>query len=561
MITINKDFIESMPIALILTDSKGIILKMNNYAISILKNMGFSSITSIHEIDSKFDTKALHDRHQFHWTHSIGGSMIDINVYKVKYEENNSCYLYVFDDAKYKIKEMNMIFDSIDDSVIVINKNRIVEKANGAFMRITEADRKLYIGKSIYEILNEKYLEDSVSLKVFESKKSVSMNVKYKNGTILTFTGKPIYDKDGEVSKVISTGRDITALVKLEEKLKKTEEQKEKYFLKLKELEEYLGANEVIYSSDKMKQLLNIAIKAAKKDSSIFIWGESGVGKEVMARLIHNTSRRKNKPFIAINCAAIPNELLESEFFGYEEGAFTGAKKHGKKGLFEEANGGTIFLDEIGELPLKMQSKLLRVIQENGFMRVGGREFIPIDVRYITATNLTKEQLSDHKRFRQDLYFRLGVIPINIPPLRERKEDIFPLVQYFLKHFNNKYNSRVRISNRVMKYMYRYDWPGNVRELKNIIERLVVLAESDVITHEEYEMVSQFGVDNDNKDNSSELLNNKLMPLKEAHKILEENMIKKALQEEPNIVKAAELLGIAPSTIYRKIKKGEINIE
>lgn len=561
MITINKDFIESIPTALILTDSQGIILKMNNSAISFLKDMGLSSIDSVDEIGAKFNTKVLHGRHQFKWTHSIGGSMIDIDLYKVTYEENNLCYLYVFNDIKYKIKEMNMVFDCVDDIVVVINKDKKIQNCNNALSRITGIAKEEFIGKSMHEIEDEFIDGEAVSLKVFEIKKPLSMNVKYKNGTFLTFTGKPIYDKDGEVTKVIATGRDITELVKLEEKLKKTVEQKEKYLSKLKELEEYLGANEVIYSSDKMKQLLNIAIKAAKKESSIFIWGESGVGKEVMARLIHNTSPRKDKPFIAVNCAAVPNELLESEFFGYEEGAFTGAKKYGKKGLFEEADGGTIFLDEIGELPIKMQSKLLRVIQENGFMRVGGREFIPIDVRYISATNLTRDRLTDHKQFRQDLYFRLGVIPINIPPLRERKEDIFPLVQYFLKRFNDKYNLNVRISNCVMKYLYRYNWPGNVRELKNIIERLVVLAESDVITDEEYEMVSQFGVDNDKKDNSSELLNNKLMPLKEAHRILEENMINKALQEEPNVVKAAELLGIAPSTIYRKIKKGELIIE
>lgn len=456
---------------------------------------------------------------------------------------------------------METVLDSIDDMVAIINRDTIIENVNDAFMKYTGLDGKAHIGRSIYELEDIQFLEEPLTPKVIETKQILSKNVKYESGSILTLTGIPIFNKDGEVKKVIITGRDITKLINLEETLKKVKNQKNKYLTKLKELEEYLGTNEVIYSSDKMKQVLNIVWKASKTDSSIFIWGESGVGKEVMARMIHKVSYRKDKPFIAINCAAIPNELLESEFFGYEEGAFTGAKKQGKKGLFEEADGGTIFLDEIGELPLKMQSKLLRVLQENGLKRVGGNKFIPINVRYISATNLTSDQLMDNKRFRQDLYFRLGVIPVKILPLRKRKEDIFPLVNHFLKHFNNKYDLNVTISKNVMKELYRHEWPGNIRELKNVIERLVVLAESHVINIEEYEIVRGFDVHNEDKENDEEVLKDKLMPLKEAYKILEETMIKRAMKEEPNVVEAAKVLGIAPSTIYRKIKKGEIDIE
>lgn len=562
MIIINKSFIESMPISLILTDFQGIILKMNNSAMSFLKNRGFSTINSIIEVDSKLDPKVLQDRNQFQSTFYIKSTTTDVNVYKVKYEDRSPCYLYVYNYLNYEINKMETVLEHIDDGVAIFDKGAVLEKVNNAFMKYVGIDGKEFIGRSIYEMVDKyKLMEEPVTIDVFKSKKTLSKNIKYKTGTILTITAIPIFDKDGEIEKVIITSRDITKLIKLEAELRKVEYEKKEYLAKLNELKEYLGGNEVIYSSDKMRQVLNVAIKAAKTDSSIFIWGESGVGKEVMAKLIHNTSLRKDRPFIAINCAAIPNELLESEFFGYEEGAFTGAKKQGKKGLFEQADGGTIFLDEIGELPLKMQSKLLRVIQENGLMRVGGSKFIPIDVRYISATNLTNEQLTDHKRFRQDLYFRLGVIPINIPPLRERREDIFPLVQHFLKHFNNKYNLNITISKSVMKQLYRYDWTGNVRELKNIIERLVVLAESNVINESDFEVVSKFGIHNDKKESCQDLLNNKLIPLNEAYRILEKTMIKRALKEEANVVKAAELLGIAPSTIYRKIKKGEINIE
>ncbi|MBR0599357.1 sigma-54 interaction domain-containing protein [Sinanaerobacter chloroacetimidivorans] len=559
MITISKDFMESMPIALILTDEQGNIYKMNEAAVKIQKSMGLSSIHSIAEIDPKFEAKALEGQEQSQWTHCINNCLIQINLYKVRYEESDSYYLYVYNQLKYKMNEMDQVMDFIDDVVIIFNKDLVLEKINDAFQRHTGIDGKAYIGKSIFEIENDNMLEDPLAPKVVEAKEILSKKVKYSNGSVLTLTGVPILTKEGDIKKVIITGRDITKIIDLEEKLKKAENQKKKYYTKLKELEEYLGANEVIYSSDEMQKILNIAIKASKTDSSIFIWGESGVGKEVMARLIHNTSSRKDKPCIAINCAAIPKELLESEFFGYEEGAFTGARKQGKKGLFEEADGGTIFLDEIGELPIEMQSKLLRVIQENGFTKVGGSKFIPVNVRYISATNLTRDQLLNHKRFRQDLFFRLGVIPIRILPLRERKEDIFPLVHHFLKHFNYKYNLNVSISKEVMKHLYRYDWPGNVRELKNIIERLVILAETDVIDEEEYQLIIKFDIYN--HDTGGGIVNDSVMPLKEAYKILEENMIKRALSEHSNVVEAAERLGIAPSTIYRKIKKGEIHLK
>lgn len=549
-----------MPIAFILTDDQGMIYKMNDSAMHILERMGISAVNSMKQIDPKFNTKVMGDSNHCQWSHCINNCMIDINLYKVKYENNDSYYLYVYDEFKYKMNEMDTVLDYIDDVVIIFDKDLILQNVNKAFMKYTGIHAKGFIGKSIYEIVEENMLENPLSPKVVKAKKVISQKVRYKNGSILTLTGVPILNKEGKIRKVIITGRDITKLIKLEERLKKVESQKKKYLTKLKELEGYLRTNEVIYSSDRMAQVFEIAMKAAKTDSSIFILGESGVGKEVMARLIHNTSGRKDQPFIPINCAAIPNELLESEFFGYEEGAFTGAKKQGKKGLFEEANGGTIFLDEIGELPLKMQSKLLRVIQENRLKRVGGSKIIPIDVRYISATNLTSNQLMDNKRFRQDLYFRLCVIPIKIFPLRKRKEDIFPLVHHFLKQFNNKYNLNVTFSKSVMKYLYRYDWPGNVRELKNIIERLVVLSESDVVSDREYKLVSTFDVYNDDKDGSKEILINELMPLKEAYRVLEEKMIRRALNEEQNVVKAAESLGIAPSTIYRKIKKGDIMV-
>jgi Transcriptional regulator containing PAS, AAA-type ATPase, and DNA-binding domains len=322
-------------------------------------------------------------------------------------------------------------------------------------------------------------------------------------------------------------------------------------------LEKSLGEN-IVYSSDKMKQVIKMAIRAAKTDSPIFITGESGVGKEEIAKFIHENSERNNKNFITVNCAAIPSELFESELFGYEDGAFTGAKKGGRRGLFEEANGGTIFLDEIGEMSLSMQTKLLRVLQENEIKRLGGNKFIKISVRYICATNLSKKQLSNNLKFRQDLYYRLSVIPINIPPLRDRREAIFPLVHVFLNRYNRKYNRKVKLDKKMMEFLHDYNWPGNIRELKNVVERIVILSENDSLSEKQFWYILQLGskdISTKYNDTDDKIVVNGLMNLNKAHDIIDETMIQKALDKYSTVTGAAKAIGIDPSTIYRRLKK------
>ena len=231
---------------------------------------------------------------------------------------------------------------------------------------------------------------------------------------------------------------------------------------------------------------------------------------------------------MGVNCSAIPSELLESEFFGYEEGAFTGAKKGGRKGLFDEAEKGTLFLDEISELPFGMQSKLLRVIQENEYMRVGSNKTISTDVRIIASTNLTREQLTDGTGFRRDLFYRLSVIPIHIPPLRDRRDDILPLIRFFLKTLNLKYGSNVRIGNSLIPRLYHYNWPGNVRELKNVIERLLVVASSDEVDEAEYDLVNQLEVKSSEKQ-KEDISVHGMMPLRDAFDKVEEILVKRGL--------------------------------
>ncbi|MBI5604502.1 MAG: sigma 54-interacting transcriptional regulator, partial [Deltaproteobacteria bacterium] len=363
-----------------------------------------------------------------------------------------------------------------------------------------------------------------------------------------------------EIEKVINTGRDVTKLIQLQEDLRKAETLKDSYFNRLTELESLVGSNQIVYSSDQMRRIVSLAVKVAISDSPVFILGESGVGKELIADLIHKSSSRNKDPFIGINCSAIPLDLLEAELFGYEEGAFTGAKKGGKKGLFEEAKGGTIFLDEITELPFPMQSKLLRVLQEREFMPVGGTKVVLLQARIISASNMNQKQLSDSTKFRRDLFYRLNVIPIFIPPLRERREDILPLVRFFLKNMNLKYNTNIKISLSLMARLQNYHWPGNVRELKNIVEQLVVMADKDEVDVQDYLSLSRFE-EEDGTLKDGDISVSGVMPLKTAFEKLEEILVKKAFRESGTITKTAQILEINPCTIYRKIRKGSIHLE
>ncbi|MBV4426293.1 sigma-54 interaction domain-containing protein [Clostridium tyrobutyricum] len=537
---INDDFLESLPISSIITDSDGKILKVKNLSNNIINN-------NKNNICNKNEVKRLYEDNGF---------KVNVQHYKIRCD-NKFYHLYTIDNTKYKIDEMDIIFNCIDGIVMIVNRNRVIEKVNSAFYKLTGIHRKFFEGKSIDQLKKDEFMEESIILKVFQSKKPLSMNVKYKSGRIVTYTAIPIIAKNGVIQKVIATGRNITNLVQLQDRLAEVEKQKNKYIDRLKNLEKSLGEN-IVYSSDKMKQVIKMAIRAAKTDSPIFITGESGVGKEEIAKFIHENSERNNKNFITVNCAAIPSELFESELFGYEDGAFTGAKKGGRRGLFEDANGGTIFLDEIGEMSLSMQTKLLRVLQENEIKRLGGNKSIKISVRYICATNLSKKQLSNNLKFRQDLYYRLSVIPINIPPLRERREAIFPLVHVFLNRYNRKYNRKVKLDKKMMEFLHDYNWPGNIRELKNVVERIVILSENDSLSEKQFWYILQLGskdISTKNNDTDDKIVVNGLMNLNKAHDIIDETMIQKALDKYSTVTGAAKAIGIDPSTIYRRLKK------
>ncbi|HQG66950.1 MAG: sigma 54-interacting transcriptional regulator [Smithella sp.] len=466
---------------------------------------------------------------------------------------------------KYLMKDIAVLLNCIDEAILIVDRDANILKYNEAFSRLTDLMGRSLVGMNLKDIVASGILRESAALKSLEVKKKIDMNLTYETGQTATWTYIPVFDERGELVMTVGTGRDMTKLVTLEKKLKISETIISQYEGRNLKMAGDFGKVEIIYSSTVMQQVIRLGWKAAATSSPVLIWGETGVGKEIMASLIHQLSDRKDKPFIAINCASIPDDLLEAELFGYEEGSFTGAKRSGKKGLLEEAHEGTLFLDEIGELPLKMQSKLLRFLQEGNFKKIGSNKTQAVDVRILCATNLTMDQLMNSKHFRQDLFYRLAVIPVFIPPLRDRQEDIQPLILHFIQIFNAKYKTDIKLPEKLMNRLYAYEWPGNVRELKNVIERMAIMHASQELSEEDLELVLNI---NPRQDSSVRDLPapEPAMPvlppsLPKAMEQFEEKWIRQAYQMTGSIVGAAKLLGINPSTIHRKLKKGILRLD
>lgn len=313
--------------------------------------------------------------------------------------------------------------------------------------------------------------------------------------------------------------------------------------------------SKMIIEDEKMVDVLKMAHRVSRVNTTVLIQGETGVGKEGIAKYIHYNSLRKEESFVAINCGAIPKNLIESELFGYEAGSFTGANKQGKVGLFELADKGTIFLDEVGELSQEVQVKLLRVIQEQEIERIGGLKPIKVDVRIIAATNRNLKAMIEENSFREDLYYRLSVFPINIPPLKERKGDIVPLIKFFSEEINKMYGLNSSFSEESLECLKNYSWPGNIRELKNVVERSLVMSDNKII----YERDLPEGICGSYKESEIEFsignLSIKGYNLKDIIQKIEEEIIEDAMDRYGNIRMAAKALGVNPSTIVRKRQK------
>jgi len=466
---------------------------------------------------------------------------------------------------KHLMKDVDVLLNCIDEAILIVDHDANILKYNEAFSRLTDLMGRSIVGQNLKDIVASGLLRESAALKSLEIKKKMDMNLTYETGQTATWTYIPVFDSQGKLVLTVGTGRDVTKLVTLEKKLKISETILSQYEGRNLSVIGDAGEIKIIYSSPAMQRVIRMGWKAAATSSPVLIWGETGVGKEIVAGYIHKAGERNSKPFIVVNCASIPAELMEAELFGYEEGAFTGAKRSGKKGLLEEAHEGTLFLDEIGELPLNMQSKLLRFLQEGQLKKIGSNETQSVDVRVICATNLTLDQLMNSNHFRQDLFYRISVIPIFIPPLRDRKEDIQPLIRHFMKTFDKKYKADISIPAKLMKRLDTYEWPGNVRELKNVIERMAIIYASQELSEEDLELVLNIKSHQDqsiqNLPEPGQTVTMLPSSLPRAVEQFEEKWIRQAYQQEGSIVGAAKALGIDPSTIHRKMKKGVLTLD
>ena len=460
---------------------------------------------------------------------------------------------YITEYEKYKSESMDLkaIFETSYDVMYVSDGEGNTIRASSGCLELWGKKENELIGRNVIDLEKEGIYTPSITRLVLEQKKKVSAIQTTKEGRRLMVVGTPIKNEQGEVIRVINASRDITEVSQMQSEISEMKRLIAGYKQELMELKKDKTEKvKLISYSKKMEKTLELARRVANVDSTVLILGESGVGKEMVANLIHETSDRKNSPFIKVNCGAIPENLLESELFGYEGGAFTGAKKEGKMGLFELANKGTLFLDEIAEMPLALQVKLLRVLQEREVMRVGGVKPVAVNVRIIAATNRNLHEDVQKGNFREDLYYRLNVIPLSILPIRERREDILPLASYFIEQFNQKYLTKKTLSAETAEAFELYNWPGNVRELQNIVERLIVMSDGDEIQHlhlpEEITNLSS------NRDKVQVL---DILPLKECMEMAEKQLLRLAKQKYSSTVKIADALQVNQSTISRKLQK------
>ena len=448
-------------------------------------------------------------------------------------------------------EEYRAIFEYSYDGIFISNGQGKVVRINKACEIMEGIKSAEVVGKSVKQLLDEGYYTNSVTLEVLKKKIPVTQLQRAKNGRRIMCTGVPVF-KNGEITRVVINSRDISELTLLEKELQETKIQSEKLRNQVRHLEkEILYDEKLVYKSEYMFEIMKTVLHVAEFDSTLLLTGESGVGKEMIARLVHRKSKRREFPFIKVDCGSIPSALFESELFGYEKGAFTGAERQGKMGLLELSDKGTLFFDEIGDLPLEMQVKLLRFMQDKEIIKVGGKKAIPVDTRIIAATNRDLVSMVEAGDFRKDLYYRINVIPLIVPPLRERKEDIFVLLQFFLDKFNRQFGITKELDTETLEILEEYSWPGNVRELENLMERLMVLSPEKKIHVSDLPAALRNGFtgrklfsDVTQTDTYRSVMS------KVEKKILEEAKVKSG-----NLKEMAQILGLDKSSVSRKLKK------
>lgn len=445
------------------------------------------------------------------------------------------------------VQMMDAIVDTTPIGYVVTDASGNVLRMNPAHAKISGYALETMLGLSLAD-LDKVEETKSACMKVIRSQKPVTEEQYCVNGRSYMVYAAPFFDRTGALKYTVCTMIDSTEVNIARQELHKNKKMNEALNLRIRQLEEQLAVqNLVIHKSVCMDEILDVCQKIAKFNSTVLITGESGTGKEVIAKYIYKCSSRKNAPYIKVNCASIPDNLMESEFFGYDPGAFTGANAKGKIGFVEMADHGTLLLDEVAELPLTVQSKLLRFLQEGEFYRIGGKSPIKTDVRIIAATNEDLEALVASGKFREDLYYRLNILPIRVPPLSERKEDIPVLVDYFVDQFNKQYQTNKHISNEVLHLMVQLEYKGNVRELSNVVERLLLLSGDEVVLEDALKILQPQGsvISGLSRQTS----------LKELMEEYEKELLMKYIKVYKTATKTAQVLKTDQSTISRKLRK------
>lgn len=452
--------------------------------------------------------------------------------------------------------DLLQILDNLKAGILIADGNGILLWGNRYYSDLAKFDILGYCGRSVKEISDLENVKLPGKMKMLDkairSGEEVRELVKYNTDDYVITTLTPICGQDGATSFYLYFITNYSETIRMERELSR-------YHARSLALEEQLQdaqfrqiiGEDIVVQDREMRHIFRMGARLASVNTSVAIFGESGVGKDVLAKFIHQSGPRRDKPFVHVNLSAIPKELFESQLFGYTPGAFTGALKDGKMGLIQLADGGTLFLDEIGELPLEIQAKLLQVVQDKAVRAIGSDKMVPVDVRIISATNRDLAQMVEEGTFRLDLYYRLNVIELHVPALRDRKSDIPMLVFRFLQEFNKKYGTKKELAPDVVEAMKNYRWPGNIRELKHLVESIVVLSHGSLITVDQLPHELQTDVDW----RKQFLPNGGGSGLRKTVEMVERELIRDAIERTTSMTAAAELLELDPSTLSKKRKK------
>lgn len=564
-----KDIITNSPNGIIVTD-QSYKVKFINRSVEALWNLDKDDICGkalfsvlpefedIYKLDSRIYTANVNNRDYYVLPFEMLNNenkteivFLVLDIYENKLLREELSY------QKALTKELEEIFEGSFDGILVTDKDGNILYVNSSYERVAEIKVSDMKGKSMRDLINPVWMPNSVAYVVAEQKKAVSKRQVVKSGRHIIVTGRPVFDKRGEIKKIVINVRDITEIYKLTEELQKSRELSKMYqenYSGLADRMETAEETSILAVSKPMQDVISVAEKVANFGTTVLVMGESGVGKEKVAEYIHHISLRKERPFIVINCGAIPANLLESELFGYEKGAFTGAMTVGKEGLLEVADGGVVFLDEIGDTPLDFQVKLLRFLESKEIRRVGATSSKIIDVRVIAATNRDLVDMVEEGIFREDLYYRLNVVQIDVPPLRKRRDDIMPLAFLFLHRCNKLYKQEKRFTPEVIEELKKHPWAGNVRQLKNVIENMVIISNNDYLQCEDLPWVMQ-EIKSPTQKMINAVMDSEGLSLQDAMEELERRLYARAAETCRTTREMADKLKVNQSTVVRKLRK------